>query len=225
MALVRFGGAIGSIRGKVGNAVFQQTAAGIVLRYNQSHPNKRTIRQVKVRAINSRLQSEWLGLTPAQRNVWQGYRRYNPIHQKRNTRLFINGHQAFLKINHYRLMYNLTVLLAPQFNKCELTPIDASLSLSYSDLTLTLDRAADATNEFVILFVSVKVRPTKNNPGSLQKMLIFTTTNTNVYNINAEYLALFGIQLIAGNTIFFKWTNASKNSGRIFPFKQSRVTL
>ncbi len=225
MALVRFGGHVSSVRGRLGGSIYQESLAGPIIRARCAPVNRNTPRQVTVRALTAQLQSEWIGLTQDQRALWDGFVRYNPIHQQRNSRLFINGQQAFIKANHNRLQYGKTLLTDPQFNKCDHTPVDADLSLVTGDLTLTLDRAAIATEEFVILFVSIPVPVTWNNSQGMEKILVFTTTNASVFNINSEYLALLVTQPLAGDTLFFKFTNADLRSGLFFPFKTKKVTL
>lgn len=225
MALVRFSGHISSVRGRIGGSIFQESSAGPIVRARCAPVNRVTPRQVAARSIAASLQSSWIGLTQDQRNLWDGFVKYNPIHQQRNTRLFINGQQAFIKANHNRLQYGLTLLTDPQFNKCDHTPVDASLSLVAGDLTLTLDRPAVATEEFVILSVTIPLPATWNNSQGMEKILVFTTTNASVFNINTEYLALFFKQPVASDILFFKFTNADKRSGLFFPFKTKKVTL
>jgi len=225
MALVEFGAIVSSIRGRIGSAVFQETAAGSILRYSQPHPNRNTIRQNTTRALVAVLQAEWIELTEDQRDTWEAFVRYNPIHMQRNTRLFINGHQAFLKANHNRLRYGFTVLKEPQFNKCDHTPIDVELRQAGPDLFADFDRNPIPTEEFIILQVSIPLPITWNNSRGTEKILVFTTTAAITKNITTEYFDLYKKATAAGDTLFFKFTNADKRSGLFFPFKSKKVTL
>jgi len=225
MALVRFGAIVSSIRGRIGHTVFQETAAGPILRYSQPHPNRNTIRQNTVRAIQAKLQAEWLNLSEDNRNTWEAFVRYNPIHMQRNTRLFINGQQAFLKANHNRLQYGLTVLKSPQFNKCDHTPIDVTLRQAGINLFADFDRNPIPTEEFIIIKVSIPLPITWNNSRGTERVLVFTTTPAVTINLRTEYEALYGKQTQSGDTLFFKFTNADKRSGLFFPFKSKKVTL
>lgn len=225
MALIRLSGLIGSIEGAIGGTIFQRGTAGTIARARCIPVNPSTPRQVKSRKISFQLQQEWILLTQDQRDLWDGYVQYNPIAQKRSSGRFINGHEAFLKLNHYRLEYDLTILKEPQFLKCDLTPVDADLSLSGINLFLNLDRNTVGTEEFVILFVSIPLPGQWTNPRSFRKLLKFTTGNAQNYNIRTEYEDLFGFSPVSGDTLFFKFTNADKRSGRLFPFKSKKVTL
>jgi len=225
MALVRFGAIVSSIRGRIGHTVFQETAAGPILRYSQPHPNRNTLRQNNVRTIQAKLQADWIELTEDDRDTWAAFVRYNPIHMQRNTRLFINGQQAFLKANHNRLQYGLTVLQTPQFNKCDHTPIDVTLRQAGPNLFADFDRNPIPTEEFVILQVSIPLPITWNNSRGQERILVFTTTTAASINITTEYFDLFKKATAAGDTLFFRFTNADKRSGLFFPFKSKKVTL
>lgn len=225
MALVRFSGNISSIHGKIGGSIFQETAAGPIVRARCQPVNRATPRQVKSRGIAAALMNEWLALSEDQRNLWEGFRKYNPIHQQRNTGLFINGQQAFLKANHIRLEYGKTLLTDPQFNKCDHTPIDVELRQVGTELFTDFDRNPIPSEEFVILFVSIPVPVTWNNSQGLEKILVFTTGAAPTINLTTEYFDLFRKGTTAGDTLFFRFTNADLRSGLFFPYKTKKVTL
>lgn len=225
MALVELSGAITAIRGKVGGSTFQGSAAGQILKGKCTPVNPNTPRQNLSRSITFSLTQEWGNLTDAQRSNWQGYANYFRIGQQRNNSLFINGRQAFLKVNNYRLHYNIPLLTNPTFNKCDLTPVDITLSIPAGNLTATLDRPAVPAEEFIILFVS-QVRPiTWNTPQGSLKLIIFTTLASATQDISTEYSALYGSNPVSGDTIFFKYTNADLLSGRVLPFASKKVTF
>jgi len=225
MALVEYSGNIASISGHIGGTIYQHSAAGNTARTKCAPVNKNTPRQNLTRNITFQLQQEWALLTEDQRDTWEGYTRYQPLAQQRNPGRFINGHQAFLKLNHNRLQYGFPVLAEPDFNKCNITPVDADLSLVGPNLTITLDRALVPADEFIILFVTQPLRVTWNSPRGLLKLLIFVTTVGPAINIASEFTALFGAAATSGDTLFFRFSNADLNSGFIFPYKTKKVTL
>ena len=225
MALVRFSGHVSSVRGRIGGSIFQESLAGPIVRARCAPVNRVTPRQVTARSITASLQSQWIGLTEDQRALWDGFVKYNPIHQQRNTRLFINGQQAFIKANHNRLQYGKTLLTDPQFNKCDHTPIDVELRQAGPNLFADFDRNPIPSEEFVILFVSIPVPVTWNNSQGLEKVLVFPTTVAVTRNITSEYFDLFQKGTASGDTLFFKFTNADLRSGLFFPFKTKKVTL
>lgn len=225
MARVTYSALLESIRGKVSNAVFQESPAGPILRGRGCFPNSNTLRQNKSRNITANLQAEWIKLTAVQRELWDGYRKYAPTLQRKNSGKFLNGQQAFLKANHNRIEYGLTVLKEPQFNKCDLTPIIVTLRQAGPSLFADFDRVAIPTEEFVMLFVSIPLPASWNNGRSFPKLLKFTTPAAATKDITPEYLALFGKSTVAGDTLFFRFNNADKRSGYQFSFKSDKVTL
>ena len=225
MALVRYSALIERLTGKVGASVFQESIGGPIFRNMQIPVRKNTPRQIEARTIAVRVQQGWTLLSELQRDTWEGWARYMKVHQRRNTGLFLNGHQSYLRVNQYRLQYSLTLLNDPQFNKCDLTPIDASLSLAGPNLFITFDRNPVATEEFVILFITLPVRVTWNNPQGMLRLIEFVTTNAITKNIKSDYEAVYGVSPVSGDTLFFKFSNMDKRSGLLFPFKTKKVTL
>ena len=225
MALIKTGSIISDIRGKVKGTVFQRTAGGLTLRSQSAPINKNSNRQTKTRNFTNILQQQWRLLSPEERQTWLQFTNFNPIQQKRNSELFINGQQAFIKLNSYRLEYGFTILTTPQFSKCETTPVDISIQLAGPNLFVRTDRVMNSRFEFIVLFMTVNLIPTINNPGSRFKLIKFTTTNSDNFNIKDEYKAIFGILPKRESKIFFKFTNADKFSGLLFPFKIKSTIL
>lgn len=225
MALIIPSGLISRISGKVGGAIFQHSKAGIILRTNTMPVNKRTLLQVKTRNNTFNILQSWIRLTDSQRNVWSSYVQYNPILQKNGQRLYITGQQAFIKFNSYRLEYDLPILETPIFNKCAITPISLTCYIFINLLVIASDRPMVSADEFIILFLTTRFSSSINNPGSRYKIIKFTTTNTDVYVVSTPYVNIFGRTPKPGETIFMKYTNASKLSGLPFPFKFEKVLL
>ena len=225
MALVEFSGAINTIKGKIGGTIYQGGPAGSIKRARCLPVNRNTPRKGKSKIFAVKVQFEWLRLTNAQRNLWDGFVKYNPIHQQRNTSLFINGQMAFFKANHIRLEYGFPILQEPQFNKCDFTPIDVDLRLTAGSLFADFDRLPIPAEEFVVLFITIPVRETWNNSRGLEKIVVFVTTASMSIDITTEYFNLYLKNTIAGDTLFFRFTNANKLTGLFFPYKTKKVTL
>lgn len=225
MALIKISGLISSIQGKVAGSVFQRSNSGVTLRNKVTPVNRNTNRQNKTKGYTFQILQEWIKLTDTQRSLWSAYLNYNPVTQKRTGELFVNNQQVFVKFNSYRLEYDLAILPVPGFNKCAITPIVLTLSTTGAVLTITADRAPVPAEEFIILFLTVTRRPTINNPGSTHKIIKFTTTASLSYDITTAYSTIFGAIPQIGDTIFMKYTNASKESGLPFPFKFEKVLL
>ena len=225
MALIKTASIISDIRGKMKGTVFQRSAGGLTVRTQTTPINKNSNRQTKTRNFTNILQQEWRLLSTAERQTWLQFTNFNPIQQKRNSELFINGQQAFIKLNSYRLEYGFTIITTPQFSKCEITPVDVSIQLSAPNLFVNTNREMQSDFEFLIVFLTVNLVPTINNPGSRFKLIKFTTTDTDTFNIENPYNEIFGALPASGSKVFFKFTNADKNSGLLFPFKTKSTIL
>jgi len=225
MALVKYSALIERLSGKVGAAIFQENVGGSILRSFCPPVRRNTIRQQKPRLIASEVQQGWQALTVLERDTWEGWARYTRVHQRRNTELFISGHQAYLRVNMIRLQYSFTLLNNPAFNKCDARPVDAELRLAGPNLFIDFDRPMVAMQEFVVLFITIPLPATWNNPQVHLKLLEFVTTNAPTKNINSEYEALFKFKLPPGSTVFIKYTTVDKLSGYQFPFQTKKQTL
>lgn len=225
MALIKVTGIISDIRGKVAGSVFQRSLGGLVLKLKPQPINKNTLPQNKTRNFTFKLQQEWRLLSEMQRTLWEQFTKFNPILQRRSKELFINAQQNFIKFNSYRLEYGLNILKVPQFTKCEITPIDLTVSSNGTILTITADRTLNENLEFIILFLTIPFVLTINNPGSRFKLIKFTTTDNITFDITNPYKTIFGSIPQPGQKIFFKFSNADKASGIIFPFKTKSLIL
>ncbi|MEE8153293.1 MAG: hypothetical protein V3T76_09730 [candidate division NC10 bacterium] len=225
MALVKYSALIERLSGKVGAAIFQENQGGSILRQFCPPVNRNTPRQTKAKLIASTAQQGWAVLTPQERDNWEGYARFMRIHQRRNTNLFISGHQAYLRVNQIRLNYSLALLNDPEFNNCDALPVDAELRLAGPNLFIDFDRNMIAMQEFVVLFITIPLPITWNNPRVHLKLLEFVTTNAPTKNITSEYFDLYKFGLVAGDTVFFKYTSIDLFSGYQFPFQTKKQTL
>lgn len=225
MARIKPSALVSDIRGKIGGSVFQRASSGLVVRAKSTPVNKRTATQNISRNIAFLTANAWLQLSAADRDQWVNYVQYNPVNQRNSRELFVSGQQAFLKFNNYRLQYSLPILTVPQFSKCDLTPVDLTLSRVGMMLRISSSRPLVAANEFIILFITVRMSPAINNPGNRYKLIKFVTTNGVNFNVASEYVDVYGIIPEPGDTVFMKYTNANKLSGLPFPFKSVKVSL
>jgi len=226
MAKVKLSGLIGDLRGKVGGSAFVKSAGGLILRNMPTPVNKNTVLQSSRKNITANLQWEWQRLTQSQRNCWVDWTKLNPIQQVRDRDLLINAQQTFLKLNFYRTLYNVEIIRDPIFNTNIIRPLDGNVSLIANNLILGLDRSLNDSTEIFILFLTFRVTPTINNPGTKFKVIFFEQSpGVETYDITTEYKAIFGIELVATEQLFMKFTTADKISGKLLAFQEKKVIL
>ena len=219
MALIKLSGFLGDLRGKIAGSVFALTGSGLVMKRKPNPVNKNTEKQSLRRSFASLLQQEWFLLTAQQRQCWNTWSALNPIKQQNFTGLFINAQQTFIKLNYYRLLYNLAIIKSPVFNKALNTPVSGSLSLVSGNLILTMDRSINDSTEFIILLLTKSLPLTINNPGNLYRAIVFTTTGTDTFDVSSPYFDIFGRLPVSGEKVFMKITTADKITGLVFPFQ------
>jgi len=226
MAKVKLSGILGDLRGKVGGSAFVKSAGGLILRNLTGAVNKDTIIQNIAKNITANMQWEWQRLTQDQRDCWVEWTKLNPIAQVRDVDLVINAQQTFIKLNFYRAQAGIAIIKDPVFNTNIIEPIDATLFLSGGNLILSPSRTLNDSTELFILFLTFRVAPTINNPGTTFKAIIFEQSpGGNFYNITAEYKAIFGIELVATEQLFMRFTTADKISGKLLAFQQKKIIL
>ena len=226
MAKVQTGALLSDIRGQVGGSAFVKSAGGLILRNTPTPVNKNTVSQSSRKNITANLQWEWQRLTQSQRDCWVEWTKLNPITQIRDVDLVINAQQTFIKLNFYRVLYNVVIIRDPVFDTNIITPIGATVVLVSGDLLLSLDRSLNDSTELFILFLTFRVTPTINNPGTIFKTIVFEQSpGTDTYNITAEYKAIFGIELVVTEQLFMRFTTADKISGKLLSFQQKKIIL
>ena len=225
MAKIKLSGVISDIAGKVGGSIFQKSQSGYILRNLTFPVNKKTPGQENIRNITNQLQQYWLILSQQQRDIWHSFAQYNKLKQNNFSGLSLNGHQTFLKLNHYRLLYNYPILTTPQFLKCQFEVIDLTLELRAGRLVIISDRELIPQFEFLIIFLTFYKNKSINNPGSSYRAIIGDFSEVFQNDITDQYFNVFSYNPVPGQTLFFKYTNASKLSGMIKPFFHQKVTL
>ncbi len=225
MALVKLSGIIGDIRGSIGGTIFSNSGAGLVLKTKTSPVNRNTLKQNNQRIIINDLQSQWINLSDSERSCWVLWIKRFPIQQNNFNNLTINAQQAFIKINTAFRLYGKAIIIDPVFAPSTLLPISFSMQIIAGDLILDSNRALDNTLEFIELFCTVVVPPTRNNPGTIFKSLIFVTNNSDSHIVSSAYTDIFGILPVVGQKIFFKVTVVDLLVGTKKGFQQESVIL
>lgn len=225
MARIKTSVIISDIRGSISGSTFQKTNAGLVLKNISKKVNKLSDSSLVVRNIMANNQIHWRSLTESQREIWISYANYTKTKQKNNKDFSINAQQLFLKINNLRRLYGLSLMVVPEFSKCVLTPVDIVGTLSGSDLIITSNRFVNADLEFLVVYATIPVTTTLNNPGSRFKAIIFNTTSGLTWNIGNEYLNTLFAVLKPNDQIFLRYTVVDKLTGISMPLSTVKVTL
>jgi len=225
MARVKPSGMISEIIGKIKGTIFQRSAAGLIARTNSTPVNKRSERLSVSRSIMFIAQQEWLKLTDAERDTWKAFTALVKFSQKNNVDLFINAQQLFIKIHIWRIFYDKGILINPAFFKGKIIPVSVSAFSNGVQLFLTTSRVLLPAQEFLVLFASVVVPNTINNPGNRLKLIKLITSNTDSFDITGLYINIFGKVPLPGEKIFLKSSMINLFSGLPSIFTTKPVIL
>lgn len=218
MARIKTSAIITDIRGKVQGTVFQQSQGGLIIRNNPAPINPNTPSQSLSRAISFNLQQSWKSLSDIQRTLWDNFVSFNPIGQKNNSTRFLNGQQAFIKLNTYRVLYSKAVLTNPQFGRIDQPALQVEIVKSGVGVTLQTNVSPVIADQFIILFLTFAVPFTVNNPGNRLKIIPFLTTAATTLDIDDEFIAVFGSTMPDGVKFFWKYATADLDTGLISNF-------
>jgi len=149
MGLVKFGGGVAQISGKVGGTVFAKTRFGHVARNFSTPVNPQSSRQGVARARVADLASAWNEvLTQAQRNAWDQYGANVPMLNRLGETIYLTGFNHYLRSNcAIRAAGGVDVDAAP--GVYTLPSVDDSLSVSISEATQLLSVAFDDSRDWL----------------------------------------------------------------------------
>ena len=232
MARVKTSAIIADISGKLNGSVFQRNQGGLCIRNQSGKINSNTLRSNSRKVGMSVVQGAWQSLTAAERLLWETYSVYLSKKQKHSNSLIINGHQLFLNINSIR--YDLSssnALFQPYLLSTPILqplpqPINVSLIvINFGDITVTLDRAVDATKEVVVLFLS---RPLSGSQQSAHQKLILMkspTINGTDFIVTDYYEEVYGRILNVGEYVQSKVAIYNTDSENYSSYSVQRVLV
>jgi len=225
MARIKTSSIISDIRGSVGGTTFQLSRGGLVMKNKITRRSRNSLNQINNNYLLHRVQQSWRNLTDNQRSTWSAFSNFQRINQKNNKKHILSGYELFIKNNYYRVLYDFEIKTAPEFSKYYSSAFTGSLSLDAGALIFNSDRMMSTALDFIILSITGKLPVSVNNPSSRYRIIKFVTTDSDEWKITVPYSSIFGVPLVPGDTVFFKYTNASLLSTSLNPFKSSRITF
>lgn len=225
MALVKLSGLVSDVQGKVGGSIFQKGQSGHILKNSPNPINRNSELQGKIRVITYNLQNRWRNLTVAQRVEWDLWAKWLKVEQKNISGRFINGQQAYLRTNFYRVFYNETILDNPVFLNYDHDPLTIYLQRFVGFFFVVTDDINLDTTSYLIISVSLKVSPSINNPGNRLKMIYHVLTHSVSQDIQQEYHNIFGMLPGTNDYVFARWSIGDKTTGIVKPFQEQKFQI
>lgn len=99
MALIRPGGIVGQISGRIGGDVYSHNRYGSYIRNGTIPVTSTTEHAITAKARMTACTQAWQGLTANQRRDWIGYAAANPVVNRVGQSIQLTGHVAYVGIN------------------------------------------------------------------------------------------------------------------------------
>jgi hypothetical protein len=217
MAHIVKGGIITDFRGKLNGSGFQSGVYGLNIRHRRKRKKSITEKERQQLNFTGQLTDIWKTLTLTQKQTWGLWCHWANQHSKHNPAQIITALCGFIKINLPRLKYGIAVMTnAPLTNSIPDFSV-MSLKLTFSGLLYLDSSVVIPVNNFVVVKVSQSKAPginiTKNECKAIVKLFNAGTT----WDIQAEYMAIYGNSPIAGESIGLSYSQIDFNSGLRLP--------
>lgn len=99
MALIKPGGIVGQISGRVGGDVYSSNRYGRYVRNGSIPITSTTTEAINAKGRLATVSQAWQGLTAAQRAAWASWAQTNPVVNRLGDSVVLTGHAAFVKCN------------------------------------------------------------------------------------------------------------------------------
>lgn len=140
MALIKYSPIVNDIRGSVGNATFQHSLAGSIIRTKPVSMVRNSQQAVNVRTVFPEVLFAWRSLSVAQQTNWKNFLTYSPDFMKKSPRTMISGYSLFVKYNTLRVLRGLSILTNITFSQATL--INSVINILSDSVNLYMDITA-----------------------------------------------------------------------------------
>lgn len=205
MALIKVGGLITDIRGKLGGVCFQNSSSGLMVRTNTKSKNRNTNTQNIQRNILATTQTGWRELSDSNREKYNKLSKFAQLKQKNISKRGISGQQLYIKVNSLLIRYGLSTISNTRFNQQELQPLTITIENDANRLYVNTSRNISFNKEVLILYCSSSVSSSINKSRNRKKLIVFTQSGTNQFAIQDSYMSIFGAIPETGDSIFVKY--------------------
>lgn len=141
MALIRPGGIVGQISGRIGGDVYSHNRYGSYIRNGTIPVTSTTEAAIAAKARMTEATQTWQALTANQRRDWTGYAAANPVVNRVGQSIQLTGHVAYVGINARMLAMGEAKLTAPPVGPPPLPLLTMSLTadigLGTTEVTFT----------------------------------------------------------------------------------------
>lgn len=202
---IKFGSFVTDGSGKIGGHVVAKNRSGHYMRTKVTPSNPRTSAQSETRAILGTLSSAWSGLTPEERNSWNG-----AVNSWSSTNVFGDiknptGKNLFVGLNKNLLESGQTAInQAPEKQEIPFLGVTV-VQGDASTLQLTAEAANVATGFLINVYATApQTQGTGFFKGKYRKIATIDGADINTANFGGDYVTKFG-NFLEGQNIAFEF--------------------
>jgi len=192
-----------SIQGSVGNATFQKSQGGYILRTKPLAPASLSESQYRAKRYLRLVQKAWYDLSDTNRNKYINYVKLRPALMRKNRSLHLSPYNLFLRYNLIRLHAGLDILESIYFDYSLDPFLEPSIDTDGFELYFYFPGCFCYTNKCGLWKLSSPVRKTHYN--NFSKLRVFPVSDKNecdYIEIHEQYLKTFHKMPEVGDTIF-----------------------
>ena len=225
MGLVKFGGGVSSISGKVGGTVYAHNRYGSYARTWKMPTDPATAAQQNARARMTAAATSWRGLSAVVRQAWEDYAAATPLTNRLGETIYLSGQAMFARSEAFVSQVVGTTLAAapatPGQADAPLLPA-GTIGLKVAGLELTSTEQwidllfLDGASDFLTIHVSPPVSAGVNfHKGPWTKVLASQGEVAGLAN-PSDPIVIAGVTLVAGQIRFVRVRQAD-SAGRLSP--------
>lgn len=217
MARIIYTGLVSSINGSIAGTTFQRNAYGHTIKKKPNIVNPNRPKQFTIKANMQVVSGAWLTLSAATRSAWAAYALSFPVASRLNPSSFLSGHALFNRINLIRLSTGNSIFTsAPSMVADSILPPTIEVNRVGGVLTYYNDYASSLNNMQVACFLSGNVKVTQLYDRTKTRFMgTFKATITDHVDVQAAYIAQFGVLPNPGDNIFLRTLYYSLVNGQV----------
>jgi hypothetical protein len=224
MAILKLGGLVTKISGKVGGQILGTGTNGSYIKNNAYSQQRNTVRQSAQRTYIGQITQFWRTLTISQKDDWQDEVSNYPYENRVGDIVEYTGYQLYCFLNLNRQVIGLSrndnvptfvAVANPTYNISSLTTIGVIIGYIGGVLGTT------------VLVYGTRSMPTTNKPKDKDYLLVMSNDllgGNATFPITTEYIALFGAPVL-GEYVSFKFRTVVKASGNSTNFTDAITTV
>ena len=225
MARIKFNPIISDISGSVGNATFQRSLGGTILKTKSFVKPKNTIFQVFQQNNMILVQQAWTDLTADEQALWNNFAIYKPVKTFYNKSKTLSGFNLFLKYNLIRLTCGLAILDAPVFSIFTDGLVDPIIDINGVNLYLNWQESFNPSVRWFLFKISDIVNSSVLNIGSKVRVFKIPPSTESSYNIAALFLQFYGKFPVDGDIVYIKYIIFDTTTPIMFPEVSKKIII